>query len=348
MRTTQVALALLSASCLVSAEAQEIDSLIVDGGWQEAVISVSDLDHWDRSLQVLAGWRSTYEGAVDPRQLRQWNLPRTVTAVERLYSNPGTDAQLVRLIEFDAPRQVQIRSAAQPWDTGGWFSLMVRTPDALESFRRAQALHWSAYSDPIRLQFQDSDLRIVVLRGPDGVNFGVYERISPALEGFDRMRLLSRPFNAMQTVIDAPATAQFFRDALGLQTLYENNTASPEPTVSNFGIPVNYTVQIPRRAFILEASPGPAGRVEVIEFVGFEGRNLSRRGVPPNLGILSLRFPVSDLTNRLRAIRKAGVTPSFARAVVTMAPYGEVESAAIHTPDGAMIELFQPPVPAEP
>lgn len=310
-------------------------------GWQEAVISVSDMDVWDRALRELAGWRVVHEGAVDPRQLRQWSLPRTMTAVERLYANPETESGYVRLVDFDAPDQVQIRAAAQPWDTGGWFSLMVRTPDAQGAWRRAQQLHWSAYAEPIRLQFGDSDLWTQILRGPDGVNFGVYERITPPLQGFDAMRRLSRPFNAMQTVRDAPASANFVRDALGYAIRYEGNSASAAKEVSNFGIPVNYAPKIPRRAFILEAEPGPAGRVEIIEFVGFEGRDLSARAVPPNLGILSVRFPVADLAQHLRDLRRNGIEPRFPAATVTIEPYGDVVIAALQAPDGALFELFQ-------
>lgn len=87
--------------------------------------------------------------------------------------------------------------------------------------------------------------------------------------------------------------------------------------------------------------PGETGRVELMEFAGLEGRDLSARAVPPNLGILSVRFPLDNLQNKIEQIKKQNWPLSFAPARVKIHPYGEVEIFTVRSPEGAMIDFFQ-------
>lgn len=332
----------LTTGCPAAGLAAENERLVIDGAWQEALVSVRDLDDGARFFLDVAGYRVRHRGRVDPRQLEQWRLPGSASAEALLLAQPGSSAAYVRLIEFSGVRSRPIRATARAWDTGGYYSLMVRGEDIGARLEEAFALGWSAESDPVEFDFGRLRIANIVLEGPDGLNVAVYERISPPLEGWPKFGRLTRPFNAMQMVRDAGAATHFYRNVLGFETWWEGDYLDPAPASNNFGIPQNYVTRIPRRTRIFYPVPGETGRVEVMQFVGFEGRDLADRATPPNLGILSLRFPVSDLAARLADIREAQWPVAYGPSTVTMPPYGEVESFAVRSPDGAMIEFIEP------
>ncbi len=49
------------------------------------------------------------------------------------------------------------------------------------------------------------------------------------------------------------------------------------------------------------------GSVEFLKMEGLEGEDFSERAAPPNLGILMLRFPVSDADGYARLLEERGV-----------------------------------------
>ncbi len=305
-------------------------------------MSVSDPRVVADFLREVAGWEQIGRSSVDRALLTSWHLGEEVDASSWLFRNPGDEHGYVRLIRFEGAEQVRIRSGAQPWDTGGIFSLMVRTPDAGGRFASAQNMHWSSYSDPIAVDFGTSELRTVVLRGPDGINFSLYERVRPPLEGFENMRRFSMPFNAMQTVRDVDVAADFYTGVLGFGTWYRGGSAQSEPRVSNFAIPINFTTRIPTKAAILHRAPGETGRVELIQFDGFEGRDLAARAIPPNLGILSLRFPVENADDFAALVTERSAEIYAGPVCASILPYGLVNIFSVRAPDGVMLEFYSP------
>jgi len=309
-------------------------------GWQEAVVSVSDLDSWQAYMVSLAEWRPVTKAPVDPRQLRQWGLKDGVTAEQVVMQNPGETQGLVRFIKFAGAEQVQIRSSAQPWDTGGIFSLLVRSPSVDRNFETARRYDWTGYNDPVDLKFGGSHLRNVILRGPDGVNFGVYERVTPPLEGFPNMGPMTRPFNAMQIVDDKDATMTFFQGVLGFTAMTDTRYTPADASANNFGLPKNYVTEVALKAGILHPTGGNTGRVEIVQWDGFTGRDLKSRAVPPNLGILSLRYPVPDAEARAAEIAATGWSIWSQPKRIDLPPYGPVVLFGVRSPDGVIIEFF--------
>jgi hypothetical protein len=98
--------------------------------------------------------------------------------------NPEESQGLVRLIKFEGAEQVQIRSSAQTWDTGGWISLLTRSHGVEQNFADARMHDWTGCNDPVILHLgPEGRLRNVILRGPDGINIAIYERVVPGLDG---------------------------------------------------------------------------------------------------------------------------------------------------------------------
>lgn len=323
-------------------------TLDLDGGWKEAVTLVSDLERWCALADTVCGWTLAHRGSVDKRVLTQWALPTTASAEEALFCC-GTEAQgFVRFMQLDnVGTPTRIRAGAMPWDTGGIFSLMVRTMDLNGVYETALSEGWTAVADPVSFHYNGLTLANVILRGPDGVSFGMYERVDPRLEGWDHISCMSQPFNCMQIVRDRDATRNFHRDALGFSAFVDNDSRHEEPQTSNFGIPRNVTMQYETKAAImhprgvLDAKVRDNGRVELIEWNGLEGRDLADRATPPNLGHIGLRWAVSDLDQTAKRITKAGYKLASDISLVNLKPYGDVRLCGARTPDGVLYEFFQ-------
>lgn len=311
--------------------------------WTEAVVSVADLDESSGWLVDHGGWREVASGALDPSEIAYWNLPDTVTGAFLKICAPQADAGCIRYVRFDGAERRPIRLAARPWDTGGIFSIMLRTEDARAAFDAAIARGWWAESQPYTFTFGTSDLVNVVIRAPHGVNYALYERKAPPFDGFP-VGSLSRAFNAMRMVKDQPTALAFYRDTLGFGVLFDAPFTDPEPRSNNFSVPANLATTLVRRAAALQpVLPGETGRVEVMAFDGFEGRDFAGYASPPNLGIISLRYPVHDLEGYLETLAARGVEPEYLSEAATIPGIGTVAITAVRDPDGNLTEFYDAP-----
>ncbi|HSJ79011.1 MAG TPA: VOC family protein [Erythrobacter sp.] len=309
--------------------------------WNEAIVSVSDLDKSSEWLVKDGGWQVVADGTISRTELDYWHLPASVSGAFRTICAPETHAGCIRYVRFDgATGQRPIRLASRPWDTGGIFSIMLRTDDAQTLFDAAIARGWWAESPPYAFSFGGSDLLNVVIRGPHGVNYALYQRKAPPFTGF-QVGLLSQAFNTMRMVRDQPASVTWYRDRLGLKTLFDAPFTDPEPRANNFSVPANLATTLVRRAAVVQPNlPGEDGRIEVMQFEGFEGRDYSAHAAPPNLGIISVRYPVRELAAYTAYLAANGVAPVYAAKAVTITGNGTADLIAVRDPDGNLTEFY--------
>ena len=310
--------------------------------WREAVLSVRHPQQAARLFIEIGGFEVIAEGRMDQREMVYWRLPGEAAGNFLLLRAPGTEHGFLRFVRFNGVEQMPIRVGARAWDPGGYFSLMMRARGLDAVYADALALGWLAESEPVQFVFPPSVLGNVVLKGPDGINIALYERLEPPLDAFWQFERLSQPFNAMQMVADIERADAFFTGVLGMEHFWAGDFLDPEPGPNNFGLPQNLTTEIPRRTRILQPRPGETGRLELMQFAGLDGRELGERAQPPNLGILSVRYPVPDINAAQARIEAAGGTVWRGPAVVDLAPYGAVDILAVRAPDGAIVELFSP------
>jgi hypothetical protein len=219
--------------------------------WTEAVVSVEDIRQSTRLFREAGSWRVTHKGKVTRAELDYWKLPKAASATFERLCAPATDSGCIRFVRFKGVEQRPIRLATRAWDTGGIYSIMVRSDNVPALFDAAIKLGWWAESEPIRFTFGASDLRNVVLTGPHGINLAVYQRISPPFTAFPVGRI-SRAFNSMRMVKSRPESRAFYEQKLGFTVRFDTNFEPPEPAPSNFGIPLNFTPQIKRGAAALQ------------------------------------------------------------------------------------------------
>ncbi len=315
--------------------------------WTEAVISVADLDQSSAWLTGHGGWQTVAEGEMSQGELDYWALPENVSGHFRKLCAPQADTGCIRFVRFDgAENQQPIRLAARPWDTGGIFSIMLRSEDAQAAFDAAIAHGWWAESQPYRFSFGGSDLINVVITGPHGVNYALYEREAPPFDAFP-VGQLSQAFNTMRMVRDQPTSLAFYRDLLGFKVLFDAPFADPEPRPNNFSVPANLATELIRRAAVAQpALPGETGRIEVMQFEGFKGRDFSRIASPPNFGIISVRYPVSRWDEYRAMLERNGLAFAYSALSVPVEGLGADERQdsfdfiAVRDWDGSITEFY--------
>lgn len=310
------------------------------GGWREAVLSISDPAAWEQTLTAVGGWEVVRRGAGDAAWLALWQLPDTARYDEVLLRNPGTDTGYIRLVRFQGVPQVQMRSNGQTWETGGIFDLNVRVTDLAARFAELQARDWQGFGDPVRFTFGPFVVREWLGRGPDGIVFALIQREAPPLEGWPQLRRFSRSFNSTQVVADIDASLRFYIDVLGFEIYVETDGPSDTPGPNVLGLPHNLVTEVSRRTVIVHPNGGNDGSVELIQFDGLTGRDFSPLAKPPNLGVLTLRFPVTDLLAIGERLAAGGFEP-VTRGLAPLPPYGNVEVLTVRGPNGEWLEFFE-------
>ncbi len=320
-----------------------------DRGWVEALISVSDAAPLRRFAREVAGWRELAAFPIDPPQLDFYTAKPIVGHQPRqwLLGDAARTPGLVRILQFNDSASVAIRAGANPWDTGGILSLMTRSNRTLDVYHAAQRQGWNAINDPVELVLPDTGVRLtnVIVRGPDAVSISIYERLSPRLPDEPDLLRLRRPFNAMQSVRDISLARRFYTEVLGFEIVSQGEFPNQVRAPNNFGTPANLVVLQPILFTIVGPRKDGPTQVELVQMPGVEGRDLAQRARPPNLGILGLRFPVTDLSvirERLAAYQWP-VARSASR--LHIAPWGLVNVLAVQAPDGAWLEFLQKATP---
>lgn len=343
-RAILAALALVAGAAIVPAVPAQAQTRASEFGvqpWSEVVVSVADLDASTVWLLEYGGWREIARGALSREELAYWRLSDNISGDYVRICAPEAMTGCIRYVRFDgAENQRPIRLAARPWDTGGIFSIMLRSEDVQAAFDAAIARGWWAESPPYRFSFGGSDLVNVVIRGPHGVNYALYQRAAPPFEGFPVGRL-SQAFNTMRMVREQPAALAFFRDRLGFGVLFDAPFTDPEARANNFSVPANLATTLVRRAAVAQPLlPGEDGRVEVMQFQGFSGRDLSADAAPPNWGIISVRYPIARLDAYRSLLEANGVPTALQARGVRVGGLGTLDLVAVRDPDGSLTEFY--------
>lgn len=312
--------------------------------WQEAVVSVSDLDESARFFTEIGSYEVKWRGRLRDSELAAFGLSGSAGGEALLLGPEDAETGLVRLVQFaNAGRREPMRPGARAWDTGCYFSLMLRAKDLASVYDDAIAMGWWTETPITYLEFGASKLNVVIFRGPGGLQVQAYERLSPPLpDAVGPFERLTRPFNVMQMVRSRDAAYGFFTDVLGFDTFYAGEPyVASAPEYMPLGIPYNLTTSIGYAAGIVYPQPGEFGRMEMIEIMGLDGRDYSDRCHAPNLGILAIRFETDSLEALSARLDARGYSPAGAAAPMRLPPYGRFDVLNVTTPDGALIQFLE-------
>jgi catechol 2,3-dioxygenase-like lactoylglutathione lyase family enzyme len=312
------------------------------GGFTEAVVSVRSVSDAMKLYQDVGGWDIIGLGDADKTQAEFWWLPPSQRVKYAVLRNRGDRTGIVRLVEFEnAKEQRQIRSSAYPWEPGGIFDLNIRVKDIAAKFAELQRRGWQGFSEPRRYVFDKFEVSEVLMRGPNGEVLALVERHAPPLVGFPNLREFSHVFNSSQIVSNMDSAAEFYMNKLGFKVYLKTDETSKAPEENIFGIPPNMMPSVRRRVMVLHPQGTNNGSVELISFEGVQGKNYARYAVPPNLGILALRFPVRHLDAFYKHLTERSVMIARPPAPVDMSPFGTARMLALRSPDGAWLEFYE-------
>ena len=310
--------------------------------WREVVVSVSNLERTARFFRSIGGYSLRDSGTLSASEVAAWGLPPGARASYQLLAPTGSTDGWIRLVDFDdAGEQAPMRPGARAWDSGCYFSLMVRVKDIGAVYTDAIELGWWTETPIAPLQFGESDLRIVIFKGPDGLQVQSYERLSPPLpEAVGSFERMTRPFNVMQMVADHGTAYRFFTDVLGFASYYTGPpVTAPSPVLSPIGIPTPLTTEVGYQAGIVYPTPGEYGRLEMIQVHGLRGEDYRERCRAPHLGILAVRFPAPDI-DAIEARLRDRQLP-LERFTEVAWPGGEwVDLLQTRSPDGGILQFF--------
>lgn len=286
---------------------------ITQSPWAEVVIGVQSFEDVPRLFTDIGGFETVTRTDAD------WVL-RAV----------GSDSGYVRFKRVDGTAVPTRPFGSRSWDTGCYFSVMMRAKDLPTIITDAKALGWTPLTDMAYLEFGPSQLNIVVLgHQKTGIQVQLYERLTtPLPKGFTPFDRLSRPFNIMQMVDSRDTAYRFFRQGLGFDDFYFGRpTVSKTPEISPIGIPENMTTSVAYHAGITTPQSGLEwGRMEMIQVDMKAGKDLSNRCLHGNIGITEVRFGVDSLDDTTSKFNARNI--SYER---------DEKSVRVKTPDGANI-----------
>lgn len=311
-------------------------------GFQEIVQSAFDIDRFAKPLCDVGGWTRTNLPDAPREQWAAWHVPDGCTRIEQcLLSAPNDERGPLRVVVFHGVDQRLIRSSQHIWDSGGHFDVDIYSNNANAIYAALQRHGWTAFHDSADYGFGDLQVREVIIIGPDGFVIGLIERRAPPLDWPEGLGAMTRQFNSSQIVRDYDAAAAFYRDVLGWKPLFEvAATGEGEPGVM-LGLPMPQCADVERRVGIWHPEGTNDGSVELIQCTGIGARDFAEHAVAPNIGLLSLRFPVTDAP-ALAAQIEASNWPLYTRPMqFEIAPYGRVTMFSVRTPDGAILEFYQ-------
>jgi len=311
--------------------------------WQEVVISVTDIDRTAEFFKEIGDFKEVYRGPSSKTSIQHYGLRSDASAEELLLSAEGSDVGFIRLIRFDnVGIKKPMRPGSRAWDTGCYFSLMVRMKGLRKIYDEAIEMGWWTETPVAQISFGESRLDVVIFKGPDGVQVQGYDRLEPPLpKAFPKFDRISQPFNIMQMIKNRENSRKFFVDLLGFDTFfYGAPFTAKEEAVTPLGIPLNFTTKTKYRTAIYYPVAGELGRVEMIEFMDIKGLDHSDNCQAPNLGLLSIKYPVEDL-NQTLGILKARGEKSIDISEIQLQPYGDISVFSLSSPDGAIIEFYE-------
>lgn len=347
-----VAMAAIMSSFTISGAARAaslsvLQGLKFDGGFQELVISVPDLEDAIEFYQRVAGWRVIHRGAAQPEMLDAWALPDSAKAIEAVLQNPDNPNGFIRLIKFRGVAQEEARPSGRPWDTGGLAGFVTTTSDVEAKYLQFRQSGWHAYAQPAQVKHAYGTFGEVMMQGfADEVVKLLQPMDGPKAKG-DAAKDLSAATSAFATVADLDTTLAFYTDKLGFKILLRDDGPADVPGRNPLGLPNNLVNNVYQRsALVHPQGDDPAnphvGALRFTTYYGAQGEDFSSRAHAPNLGIIAIRFAVSDADARLEALKAKGVTPAYAPTDVGMSPYGAVTVFGVRDPNGILLEFFEP------
>ncbi|MFC6152345.1 VOC family protein [Nocardioides yefusunii] len=301
-----------------------------------ATVGVTDLE---ASVAFYSGCFDYVEhgrGPISPEETAQlWGGATDLVGEAVVLGPAGGTTGLVRLVHYPESKPLYWGDYSRLQDLGH-YALNIRVPEINAAMAavaahggktRSGPTHWTVTPD---LSAWDS-----LSWDPDGILVDVFQlEPGPAnpLADYD-----GRP-TGLQTVClhsaNANASARFYA-ALGLRPLYDKLLERMEDF---FHLPDGVGLH---NINMMHPDRNDSGRVEIAQYVGFEGDDQRHLAVAGTAGILSLAFETTDLDATTVLLKAIGTETAGDEIEVDQVGFGRVRVRAWFGPDGERVEFFQ-------
>ena len=300
-------------------------------------LSVADLERSARFYKQALGYVELGGGKLAGDALEKaWRMPPGLTGRFLMLGAPRKASGLLRLVRFDRPGERIWGDYSRIQDLGHYAvnfrvrDLKAQWPGFIEAGAKAKSepTFWKVNEDISAWDSQCFD--------PDGVLLDIFE-----VQGnLDQSPLGQQTAEAseVQTMaihVADMAKSKAFYTGIGYDVLYDKVIENME---SFFGVPKGTNLH---NVNLIMPAGSPNGRVELAQYVGYPGRSLRDRAVPPNLGILSISFETDDLAAAGRLAEEVGGEAIGGPVELPVPPFGNVTFRTFFGPDGETLELFE-------
>jgi catechol 2,3-dioxygenase-like lactoylglutathione lyase family enzyme len=313
-------------------------------GFTEVVCVVNDLQ---RSLSFycdVIGWVKITEESQLTTFNSFWGIAPSVQSVSCLVRAPNRKTGAIRLIEFNGIEQEYIRANSQIWDVGGIFDINTRVVNVHQLARKLHQHQWFGVNEPVEMQFGPFKVYEWLAKSHDGITHALIERIEPPLEPNlqpnDGAVLFSELINASMIIDDHQTELDFFTEILGFKTLIHQEDTFKNEVSNVFGMPFELVAGTPHVLTLLSADGTREGTVELASFPQLTGNDFSHKNKPSNIGITTLRFPVTGLSLFKAHLDQKKVSYTSCNNIA-LKPYGNVDVIAVQTPSKNRLEFFE-------
>lgn len=336
-----------SADDHMTLDALELNELGEASRIQEFVVITSNIDHLLPAFTDVLKWKVKSDRVADKTVALSWGLPPETPIREVLVGNDASIYGFVRLVEIDGVGQELIRPGARWWDTGGMLNINVLVKNSEATIRGLRSLGWYARALPEPYEWPGNVKGVsMIMIGPDDLMLSFQERQSPPLSGWPPFDGATHVEVGYEIANDPATWTSFYADVIGFKTRElstRGDNQGNEIGPNDFGLPHNASNL--HYSILGGAKPHNGEQlIGVRSFPNATGYDFSERVRPPNIGIASVRLPVSDVDVIADRIAKSGVDIEAPLQIVNMAPYGKVKTLAYQSPGGSgqWTEIFEP------
>ena len=203
---------------------------------------------------------------------------------------------------------------------------------------------WHADAQPVQVKHANGVFDEVMMQG---FADEVINLLQPLDMPKNDTKDLSAATSAFATVADLDTTLAFYTDKLGFKIVLRDDGPADVPGRNPLGLPQNLVNNVYQRSAVVHPQgDDPAnlhvGALRFTTYYGAQGEDFSSRAHAPNLGIIAVRFAVTDADARFEALKAKGVAVAYAPTDVGMLPYGAVTVFGVRDPNGILLEFFEP------
>lgn len=263
----------------------------------------------------------------DPALAALWNLQPGEIRAQALIRSPGTAAGWLHLVQFSHP-DAPVRAGADPMDLGPK-NLDVYCDDIHARVDELQAAGWPFRSRVIEYKVGDIVASEVQMPGPDDTNIVFVEVAGQTMPVSTAGYCGITSFVVIVPNLDVEAA--FYKELFGFEELLRHRITGAE---------IEEIVNLPSMTgvemLVLGREHEPFGRVELIQYDGSPGADRFGLARAPALGSLHCAFRVASIDATLN-----GYSGAVQRIDAPDTLFGSGATAALHSPAGLRIELFE-------